>query len=1031
MCYDTNILRQGLWRYILMFYFMKPSRLCVLAAMYIILVVLIAGSFFSGEALAATLDVPTNYPTIQKAIDAAGKGDKVRVSQGTYLENITMKEGVTLEGGWNKDLSRRDFRAFETIIDGKKKAGWTVLGANGATLDGFTIINATRLERGGADTGAGIHCESASPTIVNNTIKGNAPAGIYCTASSAVISNNVISNNEEAGIYLENGCSLKIEGNIIRENKMAGIGSGGMVASTIEVRNNVINNNEMAGIEGKGASAVIYNNIIYANKQAGIRCVKAMEIVNNTVVANGRSGVIVEDPSLIPIIKNNILSHNKDAGISASGQGYSCNLLFANNNTENMDPKYLMAVRRNFGGYEDEESYLKLKSIIGDPLFVDAIHHDYHLQPASPAIDAGDPDPKFHDINFPPSLGSELNDMGAYGGPFARPEERKPNDPPKAHAGQAQQVFAGDRVTLDGSESSDPNGDSLSYLWELVSKPQGSQASLSKPEAVKSRLKTDLPGDYTARLVVKDRWGKSSEPHSVRITAVANHPPTANAGEVISNVYVGDRVTLYGGGSKDPDGDPLAYRWELTFKPSDSRASLSDPRATSPTFVVDAVGCYAVNLVVNDGKVDSEPDTVYVSTKHRAVDGKRNVPAEYPTIQSAIDAADSGDKIIVQKGIYKENIVIDKTVDLIGIDWPTIDGGSLEGDRNAVMIPYLGDKAGKVEGFIVTGGGSGGMGHGINVWDSSPTITNNKVNRNAHVGIGVHGRPILTSKTEIYNNEIFENLVGIGNGAGGNPHIYRNRIYNNRIVGVGSRGNAEPRIEENEIYGNHIGVGAREVASPSVEGNHIFDNAFGITISPVSTVRAFAGKDIIMKNNLIFNNYQCGISVTSFNLSKVIITNNTIDANNHQWAKTIRGGGIMLGWPSPGTFTAVVQDNIITNNKIAGLVNYTGTELFPGPGVTIINKYNDAWNNENDYVGCSPGDKGFSKDPLFVSMPTEKNGNYYLSQRAAGQQNDSPGLDAGSDTAAKLDLENKTTRIDKAGDTGAGDIGYHYPKSSM
>jgi nitrous oxidase accessory protein NosD len=404
------------------------------------------------------------------------------------------------------------------------------------------------------------------------------------------------------------------------------------------------------------------------------------------------------------------------------------------------------------------------------------------------------------------------------------------------------------------------------------------------------------------------------------------------------------------------------------------------------------------------------------------------VPAEYPTIQSAVDAANPGDDIIVQKGTYRETIVVDKNVDLIGVDWPTIDGGTLDGDRNTIMIPYLGDSAGTVEGFIITGGGKGGMGHGINVWDSSPTIKNNKITQNAHVGIGVHGRPKLTSKTKIHDNHIYDNLVGVGNGAGGNPRIFNNHIYNNRIVGVGSRGNAEPRIEGNHIYGQHIGIGAREVASPYIRGNHIYENVCGIAISPVSTVRPFAGKDIIMENNLIFNNFQCGISVTSFNLSKVIIRNNTIDSNNHKWAKTIRGGGLVLGWPWPAQFTAVVENNIITNNKIGGLVDYTGTELFPGSGATVMNRNNDVWNNENDYVGCSPGDNGLSEEPLFASVSEEKNGTYYLSQRAAGQGDQSPCVDAGSDTAAKLGLQDKTTRTDKVGDAGKVDLGYHYSK---
>ncbi|MDY6989847.1 MAG: right-handed parallel beta-helix repeat-containing protein [Thermodesulfobacteriota bacterium] len=1004
------------------------------SVMIVGLLVWIAAFSFSEECLAAAIRVPTDYPTIQEAIDAAARGDEVRVSQGIYYENVTLKKGVHLEGGWNDDFSQRDVSTYVTTMDGSKKGGWVVYGADDATLDGFTIVNGTRVEGGGAtvSSGAGVHCKSTSPTISNNIIRANAPAGIYCSGSSAIIAGNLISKNEEAGIYLENGCSLKIEGNTVRENGMAGIATGGMVASSFEILNNIIHNNPLAGIEAKAATGNIYNNVIYENKSAGIRCVLApLDIINNTIVANGRSGIVVEDPAAAPNIKNNIITHNEDAGIRASGEGYSHNLLFSNNTTGDCNPHYLWCIRRQYGGFEDEESFLKHNDIIADPLYVDATHYDYHLRPSSPAIDAGDPSPEFDDVNFPSSLGSSVNDLGAYGGPFAIREEERPNDPPQAHAGAAQTVYVGDDVTLDGSNSADPNGDAISYRWEFISRPLTSEARLSDPEMVNPVFGADVQGDYVVQLTVKDRWGASSDLHTVKISSLSNHPPSANAGEIISNVYIGDTVTLYGGGSKDPDGDSLGHKWQLTFRPSGSQAALSDPNAVSPTLSVDALGCYELKLVVSDGKRDSVPDTVYVSTKHNAVDGKRRVPEEYPTIQSAVDAANPGDDILVQKGIYQETIVIDKNVNLTGIGWPTIDGGSQEGNVNAIMVPYLGDRAGKIEGFIITGGGKGPMGHGINAWDSSPIIVNNKITHNHHNAIGVHGREVLSGKTKIYNNQIYDNMIGIGNGRGSAAQILNNHIYNNRVVGVGARGLAAPRIKENYIYGNRIGIGAREVASPRVEGNHIFDNVVGIVMSPMATIRRFAGKAIIIKNNLIIDNHQCGISITSFNLSKVIISNNTIDSNNHRYGKQDRGGGLVLGWPYSGDFDAILENNIVTNNKVAGIANYTGTELFPAPGTTVINDYNNVWGNENDYAGCTPGDRAFSKNPLFVSLASEKNGDYFLGQRASGQDANSPCLDSGSKAAAELGLGVKTSRTDKVEDAGIVDLGYHYPTSAV
>lgn len=984
----------------------------------------------SGVAVARTFNVPGDYEGIQEALNAAKRGDTVRVSEGTYFENVELKEGVVLQGGWDKGFSRRDVSAHATVLDGEKKGGWVVLGADDATIDGFTILHATRVDLGDDTVGAGIHCDGTSPRIVNNTLRENAPAGIYCNNSTAVIMDNVIVESDEAGIYLEDGCDVTIQGNVIRDNKMAGIGSGGILESQLTVRNNTIYDNGMAGIDGRMATGVIQNNLIYGNQQGGIRCVKVpFDILNNTIVGNIRSGVVLEDSTQIPTVKNNILAYNDDAGIRSFGDGYSYNLFFSNNATGDCDPRYLWCVRRQYGGYEDEDSYSKNHDIIADPLFVDLTHHDYHLKAGSPGIDAGDPDPKYNDRNFPSSLGGERNDLGAYGGPLAVSEKRPANEPPHAQAGPSQEVYVGERVILDGRQSSDPNGDLINYQWKFVSRPKGSKAAMAGSKGARAGFKADVAGSYSVQLIVTDRWGKSGQPHTLNVTALDNHPPKANAGELISNIYTGDVIKLYGGGSKDPDGDPLSYRWRLAFRPAGSRAVLADAESMSPSFSVDALGCYAVELTVNDGKLDSEPDTVYVSTQHRAKDGKRNVPSEYPTIQTAIDAAEDGDDIYVQAGTYKENIIVDKSVDLIGQGWPTIDGGSKEGNTNTVMIPYLGDKAGRIEGFLIVGGGKGPMGHGINVWDSSPEIVGNKITGCHHNAIGIHGRAALTGKCKVYDNDIYGNTIGIGNGRGSRAHIYNNRIYDNRVVGVGSRGLAGPRIEANDIYGNRLGVGVREVASPRVEANRIYDNVCGVVVSPISTVRRFAGEDVVMKNNLIFANHQVGISVTSFNLSRVVIMNNTIDANNQEFQKDERAGGIAFGYPHQGEFTAVVENNILTSNVYGNVVNYTGTELFPFPGVTIEGGYNNVWNAEGDagYVGCTPGNKDLSKDPAFTRSSDEKAGGYYLSQRAAGQSAQSPCVDAGNVQAAKAGLSKGTTRTDRVGDSGVVDLGYHYP----
>ncbi len=93
----------------------------------------------------------------------------------------------------------------------------------------------------------------------------------------------------------------------------------------------------------------------------------------------------------------------------------------------------------------------------------------------------------------------------------------------------------------------------------------------------------------------------------------ANTAPIANAG-VGSKVMVGTEVVLDGSGSFDDDGDELVYTWSISQKPIDSLAALDEPAAVKPTFTADKEGVYTIDLTVNDGIDDSEPDSVTITT---------------------------------------------------------------------------------------------------------------------------------------------------------------------------------------------------------------------------------------------------------------------------------------------------------------------------------------------------------------------------------------------------------------------------------
>ena len=205
---------------------------------------------------------------------------------------------------------------------------------------------------------------------------------------------------------------------------------------------------------------------------------------------------------------------------------------------------------------------------------------------------------------------------------------------PVAYAGVDQTVDAGDTVVLDGSGSSDADGDLLTFHWSFVSRPSGSIATLSDPLAVRPTFQADQPGTYIVQLIVNDGQGDST-PDAVTIST-SNSAPVARAG---SDQTIARRQTarLDGSRSFDPDGDPLRYTWSFVSRPTGSTAALTNPTSVNPSFMVDTKGTYVVQLVVNDGHVNSIPDVVTISTA--------NSP---PVANGGVDrTADVGDTVVL------------------------------------------------------------------------------------------------------------------------------------------------------------------------------------------------------------------------------------------------------------------------------------------------------------------------------------------------------------------------------------------------
>jgi PKD repeat protein len=180
------------------------------------------------------------------------------------------------------------------------------------------------------------------------------------------------------------------------------------------------------------------------------------------------------------------------------------------------------------------------------------------------------------------------------------------NVPPEANPGGPYTGEPGVAVAFDGSGSSDPNGDVLTWSWEFGDGAMGSGPTPSHAYAG--------VGEYTVSLTVNDGELYSFIATTTATIAIppANSAPVADPG----GPYAGTpraAVSFDGTGSSDPDGDTLTYAWDFGDRTTGSGAT--------PSHAYDTAGNYEVRLVVSDGEFESPAAVTVAEIADRADPG--------------------------------------------------------------------------------------------------------------------------------------------------------------------------------------------------------------------------------------------------------------------------------------------------------------------------------------------------------------------------------------------------------------------------
>ncbi len=191
---------------------------------------------------------------------------------------------------------------------------------------------------------------------------------------------------------------------------------------------------------------------------------------------------------------------------------------------------------------------------------------------------------------------------------------RADNDGPAADAGPDRTVDEDDAVRLDGSGSSDPEGEPLSWSW---SQTGGSPAvTLTGADtATPGFTAPNLTADGTLTFTLTVTAGDDRATDTVNVTVRAdNDGPAADAGPD-RTVDEDDAVRLDGSGSSDPEGEPLSWSWSqtggspaVTLTGADTAA----PGFTAPNLTADGTLTFTLTVTAGD---DRATDTVDVTVR--------------------------------------------------------------------------------------------------------------------------------------------------------------------------------------------------------------------------------------------------------------------------------------------------------------------------------------------------------------------------------------------------------------------------------
>jgi len=272
------------------------------------------------------------YRKIQDAIDNASAGATVYVWDGVYNESVIVDSPLTIVGNGSAG----------TIIDNGN--GWVhgvVIDADHVNISGFTVRNNAR-------HGIMVNTSSMYGNIFDNNLSGNGRSGIALVTQPGIghmtIRDNTISHNGNHGVMVQSatGHNIIIHNNIY-SNAQRGISISKAPENTVEnntvhgnrfgiylsgncndnvLRNNTVENNTDDGITVSGNHNRLRNNTVKNNGDIGIDVAGAHNTtIADSVITGNSYGIEVRSGAENVTVHDSTIDGNSDYGLSAAANG--------------------------------------------------------------------------------------------------------------------------------------------------------------------------------------------------------------------------------------------------------------------------------------------------------------------------------------------------------------------------------------------------------------------------------------------------------------------------------------------------------------------------------------------------------------------------------------------------------------------------------------------------------------------------------------------------------------------------------------